>query len=49
MSLDVSTWFNYGFLCSHPVFSKSSAKQEIWLLVAAIGVGCLFQPPLIGS
>ncbi|KAL5484993.1 hypothetical protein ACEPAI_7635 [Sanghuangporus weigelae] len=25
----------------------SIAKQEIWLLVAGLGVGCLFQPPLI--
>lgn len=23
-------------------------KQEIWLLVAGVGCGCLFQPPLIG-
>ena len=26
----------------------SVAKQEIWLLVGGIGIGCLFQPPLIG-
>ncbi|THH08149.1 hypothetical protein EW145_g2898 [Phellinidium pouzarii] len=26
----------------------SSAKQEIFLLIAGIGIGCLFQPPLIG-
>lgn len=26
----------------------SSWKQEVWLLVAGLGVGCLFQPPLIG-
>ncbi|KAL5528489.1 hypothetical protein ACEPAF_7625 [Sanghuangporus sanghuang] len=25
----------------------SIAKQEIWLLVAGLGIGCLFQPPLI--
>ncbi|KAL5523988.1 hypothetical protein ACEPAG_8161 [Sanghuangporus baumii] len=25
----------------------SIAKQEIWLLVTGLGVGCLFQPPLI--
>lgn len=25
------------------------AKQELWLTVAAIGTGCLFQPPLIGK
>ncbi|KAF8306333.1 MFS general substrate transporter [Clavulina sp. PMI_390] len=24
-----------------------TAKQEIWLFVAALGTGCLFQPPLI--
>ena len=23
-------------------------KQEIWILIAGIGCGCLFQPPLIG-
>lgn len=28
--------------------NTSKAKQEIWLLVAGIGVGCLFEPPLIG-
>ncbi|KZO93352.1 MFS general substrate transporter [Calocera viscosa TUFC12733] len=27
---------------------SSVARQEIFLLVAAIGTGCLFQPPLIG-
>ncbi|EJU00412.1 MFS amino acid permease [Dacryopinax primogenitus] len=27
---------------------SSVARQEIFLLVAAIGVGCIFQPPLIG-
>ena len=24
------------------------AKQEIWLLIAGLGFGSLFQPPLIG-
>ena len=24
------------------------AKQEVWLLVAGLGIGCFFQPPLIG-
>ncbi|EJD03252.1 MFS general substrate transporter [Fomitiporia mediterranea MF3/22] len=28
--------------------NTSSAKQEIWLIIAGLGVGCLFQPPLIG-
>ncbi|EJD03251.1 MFS general substrate transporter [Fomitiporia mediterranea MF3/22] len=28
--------------------NTSTAKQEIWLLVTGLGVGCLFQPPLIG-
>ena len=23
-------------------------KQEVWILIAGLGVGCLFQPPLIG-
>ncbi|KZT58571.1 MFS general substrate transporter [Calocera cornea HHB12733] len=27
---------------------SSIARQEVFLLVAAIGMGCLFQPPLIG-
>ncbi|OCB92158.1 MFS general substrate transporter [Sanghuangporus baumii] len=26
----------------------SIARQEIWLLVAGLGIGCFFQPPLIG-
>jgi len=28
-------------------YDTSVAKQEIWLLVVGIGVGCIFQPPLI--
>ncbi|EJD03253.1 MFS general substrate transporter [Fomitiporia mediterranea MF3/22] len=28
--------------------NTSTAKQEIWLLVAGLGAGCLFPPPLIG-
>ncbi|KAI5118065.1 hypothetical protein M0805_006328 [Coniferiporia weirii] len=28
--------------------NTSSAKQEVYLLIAGIGIGCLFQPPLIG-
>ncbi|KAH8119468.1 MFS general substrate transporter [Phellopilus nigrolimitatus] len=28
--------------------NTSAAKQEIWLLVAGLGIGCLFNPPLIG-
>ena len=26
----------------------STWKQEIWLLITGLGVGCLFQPPLVG-
>lgn len=28
--------------------NTSTAKQEIYLLVAGIGIGCLFEPPLLG-
>lgn len=28
--------------------NTSTAKQEIYLLIAGIGIGCLFQPPLLG-
>ena len=28
--------------------NTSHAKQEIFILIAGIGIGCLFQPPLIG-
>ena len=29
--------------------STSNAAQELILLVAGLGIGCLFQPPLIGA
>jgi hypothetical protein len=29
------------------LLTLSSAKQEIWLLICGIGIGCIFQPPLI--
>jgi len=28
-------------------YNTSVAKQEIWLLITGIGIGCIFQPPLI--
>ena len=28
--------------------NTSHAKQEIFILIAGIGIGCFFQPPLIG-
>ncbi|KZS98567.1 MFS general substrate transporter [Sistotremastrum niveocremeum HHB9708] len=46
-------WFGYaimtlGFGIMTMIDSTTSlAKVEIWLLVAGIGIGCLFQPPLI--
>lgn len=27
--------------------NSSIAQQEIWLFIAGIGIGCLFQPPII--
>lgn len=27
--------------------NSSQAQQEIYILIAGIGIGCLFQPPLI--
>ncbi|KAL5507072.1 hypothetical protein ACEPAH_6528 [Sanghuangporus vaninii] len=34
-------------LCIMLEEDTSTASQEIWLLVAGLGIGCLFQPPLI--
>jgi len=28
-------------------YNTSVAKQEIWLLICGLGIGCIFQPPLI--
>lgn len=27
--------------------NSSQARQEIFILIAGIGIGCLFQPPMI--